>query len=173
MAKKLSQRKHSRLVTDAVSAASDPLSHLTIEERSQVCEEFKELERARANAPEHIKVIRKLGVLDAARGYSDEDVKRLIEAKEVANRERRSPGDFVSKKSFAAGQANANGKSESYDHDEIRQEARRIGYFRLAKGSHGRKAKRLEIVENLNLRKQNPATSDASWNRTMSRILDK
>ena len=172
MAKRLSQKEHSRLVTDAVSSAEEQLSHLTLEEKLQACDEYIERQRMLDSQPALIKHIRKYGVIDAIRGYTDEDVKAWAKAKELVDRELRAPGDFVSKRSFAAGQANANGKSEAYDRDEIRQEARRIGYFDLKKGKHGRKAKRMQIVSNLNMRKQNPSTSDDSWNRLLSRILD-
>jgi hypothetical protein len=172
-AKKLSQRKHSRLVTEAILAAHTKLDHLSSSERQQAVSEYLLRKEPREAAQEHIKIMLTIGVTGALRGFTDEDLENFIRTEDLARRELRAPGDFVSARSFSAGQANGSGKSESYDHDEIRNEARRIGYFDLKKNSHDRRPKRMEIVKNLNLKAGNPATSDESWNRTISRILDK
>ena len=172
MVKKLSKRKTSKLVSETYLAAMAPFAGVSVEEINRAKFEFKRQQAAEEAAPELIRVIRKFGVTGAHRRYADSDINALIIAEDLAAREKRSPGDFVCGKSFAAAQANGNGKRESYDHEEIRMEARRIGYFELQAHSRKRRVTRLEIVKNLNLKKGNAATSDESWNRTMARILD-
>lgn len=172
MVMKLSKRKTSKLVAETYLAAIAPFAGVPAEEIDRDKSELKRQQAAKESAPEIIRVIRKFGVIDALRGYTDADISALIAAEELAAREKRSPGDFVCGKSFAAVQANSNGKRESYDRDEILKKARQIGYFELQAHSRKRRGTRLEIVKNLNLRQGNQATSDDSWNRTMARILD-
>jgi hypothetical protein len=172
MVEKLSKRKTSRLVVETYLAAAAPFKGVLAEVLDKAKSEFSRRRAAEESAPEHIRVIRRFGVTGVLRGYADADISALIAAEELAAREKRSPGDFVSGRSFAAGQANSDGKRESYDHEEILREAQRIGYFTLPPYHRKRRGKRLEIVKNLNLREGNPATSDDSWNRTMAKILD-
>lgn len=105
MAKKLSERKTSKLVVDTFLKAYEPFKHLSVDEVENAKAEFRRQQLIYESRPEHIKVILKLGVKDAFRGYTDSDLASLIAAEDLADRETRSPGDFVSCKTFSSTQS--------------------------------------------------------------------
>jgi hypothetical protein len=113
MAKRLKDRKHSRATTEKVMAAHEPLKHLTIEELDAACQDLKLRQQALAAAPEHIKVIRRLGVIDAARGYTDADLAKWIDAEELARRESDDPEDFVFDGSDSAARSDTSSKQRN------------------------------------------------------------
>lgn len=96
MTKKLSERKHSKVVAEAYLDALHPLSHLTTAQMDYAKRKCLERKSEADAAPEHIKIIRKLGVLDAQRGYTDQDVAALIDAEALVRLEKSKPGAFAS-----------------------------------------------------------------------------
>lgn len=105
MAKKLTERKHSIVVAEIYEAAYAPLKHLPEEMLRQAVDAFNGKAERMASLPDHIQVIARLGVIDVMRGYTDDDIARYIDARELAGRELKSPSDFVSKGSTAAMQS--------------------------------------------------------------------
>jgi hypothetical protein len=103
MTKKQTEQKHSAVVIEKCLDASAPLEHVTFKQLNRAVEDFKAKEYRRAALPRHIQVIQRLGVIDARRGYTDQDIARYAEARELAERELKAPGDFVSKGSTSVG----------------------------------------------------------------------
>jgi len=175
--KKTTQRRTSRLVADEYLRARDALSHLSPEKLAEAEAEFERSEAAAASAPEHVRVIRTLGVLGALRGHTDDQIARLVRAKRMARRELERPDDFVSAGAFAAAQrANATGssrpESDDYSRAEICALAKRAGYFELPSRDRRRRLIRERIVIELKLSEGNRSTSPESRDRHIRRILD-
>lgn len=105
MTKKLTERKHSIVVAENYEAAYAPLKHLPEEMLRHAVAEFKANAERRGSLPDHIQVIRRLGVIDGMRGYSVEEIARYIDARELAERELKVPSDFVSKGATAVKQS--------------------------------------------------------------------
>jgi hypothetical protein len=174
MATKTTQRKHSVLVTEAIVEALAPFKHLTTAQLARAIADYKERKAALDAALEHIKVIRHLGVLDANRGFTDADIAQLIKAKELVEREKVQPGEFVSAGVFSAAQAsNRIGEIHQPERDtkEIRNKARHLGYFDLPKRDPRRKEVLNKIIEELHLWSDNKATTAESKYHNLRRIL--
>lgn len=105
MTKKLTERKHSIALAELFEEAFAQLKHLPREELDKAIAERKEKSEKSASLPKHIRVIQRLGVIDAARGFTDQDIDNFIQAQELAARELKNPRDFVSKGSTSAKQS--------------------------------------------------------------------
>ncbi len=156
----------------------DKLGALSQEELAAAKAEFlARMERNNA-LPDHIKVIRRLGILDAEREYTDGDLADLIDAESLLQREKDHPGDFVTSGSFSAAQESnrqgePRGESDDYPSDEINAKARALGYFELQDGDRRKKTIRFQIVALLGLDIRNKATSPESRDRHIKRILNR
>jgi hypothetical protein len=173
MVKKLSQRQVSVFVAEKFAEAIKPFERMSAEQRERAILDYLARKAESEAVPEHIKLIRRIGIgtADPLPEYDDDDVRKLIEARKLIERDRRSPGDFVSKATFAAGVANGEGRQPSTYADEIRKEAKRLGYF--AEKPYSRNTGKIldDIVKNLHLDGERPGTSQASWRKTLKRIL--
>jgi hypothetical protein len=96
MTKKSTNRKQSSVVTELYLNALAPISHLSEEERESAIKKMLRKEQINKSLPALNQHILKVGVIDAAKGYTTEDLKRFHDAQTLATRELLSPNDFVS-----------------------------------------------------------------------------
>jgi hypothetical protein len=178
MTTKLTKRKQSKVLVERYQDAADKLG--TISQVDLSAEKSDYLARMERNnsLPDHIKVIRRLGILDAERGHTDGDLAALIDAESLLQRERNHGGDFVTSGSFSAAQKSnrqgePRGESDDYPSDEIHVKARALGYFELQDGDRRKKTIRFQIVALLRLDVRNKATSPESRDRHIKRILNR
>ncbi len=119
MTKKSTSRKQSSVVTELYLNALAPISHLSEAERESAIKEMLRKEQINKSLPALNQHILKVGVIDAAKGYTAEDLKRFHDAQMLATRELLSPNDFVSEGSNSItqkkrAQAPRNRKNEDY-----------------------------------------------------------
>lgn len=95
-------RKHSVVVAEIYEAALGPLDHLNPDDLKEAVRAYQAKQES---TPEHIKVIQRLGILDAMRGYTDDDIARYLAARELAKRELSDPSDFLSQRTESAAQS--------------------------------------------------------------------
>ena len=170
MARKPTERKVSKVVADLLIESYDRLRHVPKDEIDRALSDYRRRQERDAAAPVHIRIVR--GGLN---GYTEDQIVRLAIAEELADRERTYPADFVSNQSFRKTQSMINPKNgsvERYDHDEIKKEAAKLGYFELEPNSRARTAVLNAIITKLRLREENHVTSLESWQRTLRRILN-
>lgn len=125
------ERKHSLAIAELYEIASAPLDHLTKQQREQLLEDFY---RKRRTTPDHIRIIRSQGITGLP---SEQDVAIYALVRELAERERSSPIDFVSAGvQSAANRATARGprRRDKAHYDEIWEYVkRRLGRGELMK----------------------------------------
>jgi len=132
MTKKSTSRKQSSVVTELYLNALAPISHLSEAERESAIKEMLRKEQINKSLPALNQHILKVGVIDAAKGYTAEDLKRFHDTQMLATRELLSPNDFVSEGSNSItqkkrAQAPRNRKNEDYREiwDYVRGKIRR------------------------------------------------
>ncbi|MBP8034830.1 MAG: hypothetical protein KAY62_00125 [Burkholderiaceae bacterium] len=96
MSKKTTKRKQSRVVVETYLQALEPISHLSEEERESAIKTLLQKKREYASLPALNQHIIKVGIIDAKRGYTDDDIQRFHDAQQLASRELSTPNDFVS-----------------------------------------------------------------------------
>ena len=96
MTKKSTNRKQSSVVTELYLNALAPISHLSDQERESAIKEMLRKEQVNKSLPALNQHILKVGVIDAMKGYTAEDLKGFHDAQTLATRELLSPNDFVS-----------------------------------------------------------------------------
>ena len=96
MSKKTTKRKQSRVVVETYLQALEPISHLSEEERESAIKTLLQKKKEYASLPALNQHIIKVGIIDAKRGYTDDDIQRFHDAQQLASRELSTPNDFVS-----------------------------------------------------------------------------
>lgn len=96
MSKKTTKRKQSRVVVETYLQALEPISHLSEEERESAIKTLLQRKKEYASLPALNQHIIKVGIIDAKRGYTDDDIQRFHDAQQLASRELSTPNDFVS-----------------------------------------------------------------------------
>jgi hypothetical protein len=96
MSKKTTKRKQSRVVVETYLQAIEPISHLSEEERESAIKTLLQKKKEYASLPALNQHIIKVGIIDAKRGCTDDDIQRFHDAQQLASRELSTPNDFVS-----------------------------------------------------------------------------
>ena len=96
MTKKITKRKQSPVVVETYLQALAPISHLSEEERESAIEAFLQKKQQQASLPALNQHILKVGIIDAKRGCTDDDIQRIHDAQQLATREISNPDAFVS-----------------------------------------------------------------------------
>jgi hypothetical protein len=96
MTKKITKRKQSPVVVETYFQALAPISHLSEEERESAIKTLLQKKKEHASLPALNQHIIKVGIIDAKRGYTNDDIRRFHEAQQLATREISNPDAFVS-----------------------------------------------------------------------------
>ena len=98
MSKQATKRKQSPVVVETYLQALTPISHLSKEERKSAIEAMLHEKKAQTSLPALNQHIIKVGIIDAQRGYTNDDIQRFHEAQQLAGREISNPDAFVSER---------------------------------------------------------------------------
>jgi hypothetical protein len=96
MSKKTTKRKQSIVVVETYLQALAPISHLSEGERESAIKPLLQAKMAHASLPALNQHIIKVGIIDANRGYTNDDIRRFHDAQQLATREISNPDAFVS-----------------------------------------------------------------------------
>ena len=96
MSKKTTKRKQSRVAVETYLQALEPIFHLSEEERESAIKTLLQRKKEYASLPALNQHIIKVGIIDAKRGYTDDDIQRFHDAQQLAAREISDPDAFVS-----------------------------------------------------------------------------
>lgn len=119
------KRETSMLATEKVQEAWEPLRHADPAAVEAAIALHREQTNAATPVPEHIRIIQRLGIKDAARGFNDTEIATYVEAMELAERERSHPEDFISR-GVAVAFGRQGGVSAIHDNEAVKATIREI-----------------------------------------------
>ena len=96
MTNKTTKRKQSLVVVETYLQALTPISHLSDDERESAVKTLLRKKELQASLPALNRHILKVGIVDAKRGYTDNDIERFHAAQQLAAQENSNPEAFVS-----------------------------------------------------------------------------
>lgn len=188
MAKKLSQRKTSKLVVEILLDAQERVEGIPRDVLIVLAEDYRRREAEHsARIASQSADLRSLRELIAVRGLGDElknsdiwrhremDVARWVFAMEMSKRSTDDPASFVFDKAFSKAQgSNRDGEDRdpSIDPQDIKNRAISKRYYDLPKGSRKKAIILDSIIAESGVYKDHKATSRASRHRHLKRIIE-
>jgi|JI8StandDraft_1071087.scaffolds.fasta_scaffold235052_2 hypothetical protein len=193
MGKKLTSRKHSRLTTEMVKQAYEPVinKRVTVEEITREAAAYRDEQGAKlkdSRSTGNTSAVQAMDTYANANGFpgyenftpprrcTDVELERWIRANEFTERERSKPGDLVSAPVFHSALTETRrgeARPPAPENDEIVREAQKRGYYALPDYSRAKSRLIGQLIDDLHLWPIKSGTSDESKRRHVVRVLKK